>query len=70
MPGEFIDIAEKRGSIVQIGAQVFEEVCRFIEENNMEKMGLHYIEVNLSAVQCGYKNLAKDFISMMEKQRQ
>ena len=67
MPGEFIEVAEKRGSILQLGAEVFEGVCKFIEEHNMENMGLHYIEVNLSAIQCGYKNLAEDFIDTMER---
>lgn len=67
MPGEFIEVAEKRGSILQVGAQVFDEVCRFIEEHDMEKLGLHYIEVNLSAVQCGYKNLAQDLMDIMEQ---
>jgi len=66
-PGEFIEVAEKRGSILQVGAQVFEKVCIFIEEHGMEKLGLHYIEVNLSAVQCGYKNLAHDFIETMKE---
>ena len=66
MPGEFIEVAEKRGSILQLGSQVFEEVCKFVEEHNMEEMGLHYIEVNLSAVQCGYKNLAQEFIETMK----
>lgn len=69
MPGEFIEVAEKRGSILQLGAQVFDEVCKFIEEHNMEEMGLHYIEVNLSAVQCGYKNLAREFIETMKMHR-
>lgn len=66
MPGEFIEVAEKRGSILQVGEQVFEQVCRFIEEYGMDKLGLHYIEVNLSAVQCGYKNLAQEFIEIMK----
>lgn len=66
MPGEFIDVAEKHGSILQLGAEVFDAVCRFIEEHNMEQMGLHYIEVNLSAVQCGYKNLAAELIETMK----
>lgn len=67
MPGDFIEVAEKRGSILQVGAQVFEKVCTFIEEHGMENLGLHYIEVNLSAVQCGYKNLAHDFIETMKE---
>lgn len=69
MPGEFIEVAEKRGSILQLGAEVFEGVCTFIEEHNMKEMGLHYIEVNLSAIQCGYKNLAQDLIDTMERHR-
>lgn len=69
MPGEFIEVAEKRGSILQLGTQVFEEVCKFVEEHDMEEMGLHYIEVNLSAVQCSYKNLAQEFIETMKVHR-
>ena len=68
-PGQFIEVAEKRGSILLLGLQVFEAVCKFIEENNMEEIGLHYIEVNLSAVQCGYKNLAQEFIEIMKAHR-
>lgn len=67
MPGEFIEIAEKRGSILQLGARVFDEVCSFIEKHDMDAMGLHYIEVNLSAVQCGYKNLAQELIEIMKQ---
>lgn len=67
MPGGFIEVAEKRGSILPLGAEVFDMVCRFIEEHNLEKLGMHYIEVNLSAVQCGYKNLAKELIETMER---
>lgn len=67
MPGSFIEVAEKRGSILPLGAEVFDKVCRFIEEHNIRQMGLHYIEVNLSAVQCGYKNLASELIETMKR---
>ncbi len=67
MPGGFIEVAEKRGSILPLGAEVFDKVCQFIEEHNIEKMGLHYIEVNLSAVQCGYKHLADELIDTMKR---
>ena len=66
-PGRFIDVAEKNGSILQLGEIVFEKVCSFIENNDMKKMGLHYVEINLSVVQCAYENLADTFISIMEK---
>lgn len=67
MPGGFIEVAEKRGCILPLGAEIFDIVCQFIEEHNMKQMGLHYIEVNLSAVQCSYKSLADDLIKTMER---
>ncbi len=67
MPGEFIEVAEKYGSIKELGDRVFEKVCAFIEKQDMEALGLHYIEINLSAVQCAYKNLAKEFIEIMQQ---
>ncbi|MBR4981820.1 MAG: EAL domain-containing protein [Lachnospiraceae bacterium] len=67
MPGGFIEVAEKRGSILPLGAEIFDKVCQFIEEHNMKQMGLHYIEINLSAVQGSYKNLADDLIKTMER---
>lgn len=67
LPGSFIEVAEKRGSILPLGAEVFDKVCQFIEEHNMDQIGLHYIEVNLSAVQCNYKNLAVELIETMKR---
>ncbi len=62
-PGEFIPIAENNGTIVAIGNFVLETVCKFISENDMEELGLHYIELNLSVIQC----LQKDFIETVER---
>lgn len=56
-PDEFIRIAEVNGSILQIGEFVIEEVCKFIQTHDMEELGLHYIELNLSMVQCLQTNL-------------
>lgn len=67
MPGAFIDIAERNGSILQIGEIVFRKVCRFISENDIKRYGVNYIEVNLSVIQCSYKHLAKDFIGIMKE---
>jgi len=55
-PGEFIPIAEKNGSIIDIGYFVVDSVCRFIAEHDMEELGLSYIELNLSMVQCMQSN--------------
>ncbi len=64
-PGTFIPVAEKSGLIEQIGDRVFEKVCKFIRDYNIEKMGLHYIEVNLSVVQCENNSLAERYINII-----
>ncbi|MDE7295500.1 MAG: EAL domain-containing protein [Oscillospiraceae bacterium] len=66
-PGNFIDIAERNGTIMQLGETVFEKVCRFLKEYDINAMGLDYIEVNLSVIQCAYSQLAEDYIRIMEE---
>ncbi|MBR1931834.1 MAG: EAL domain-containing protein [Lachnospiraceae bacterium] len=66
-PEEFIPIAEQNGTIHQIGEIVFEETCRFYQEQCLEDEGIHYIEVNLSTVQCMNKNLPQTFASILRK---
>ncbi|MBQ3584993.1 MAG: EAL domain-containing protein [Lachnospiraceae bacterium] len=65
-PGEFIEIAEQSGHILELGKQVFEHVCRFIRDKEPQRFGIQYLEVNLSVVQCGYEYLADSFIRIME----
>lgn len=62
-PGEFIPIAERAGYIVEIGNFVLDAVCTFIENNDMEALGLNYIELNLSTVQC----LQSNFIEVVSE---
>lgn len=66
-PGIFIDIAEKNGMILRLGAIIFEQVCCFLRENDLKKYGIHYIEINLSVVQCAYEQLAENYIRIMQK---
>ena len=66
-PGMFIPVAEKTGKILPLGNAVFEKVCRFINERKPDELGVDYIEVNLSMVQCSDENLADIIISTMEK---
>lgn len=66
-PELFIPITEKSGTINKIGMFVFEEVCKFIASDEFKELGLRYIEVNLSIVQCMQGGLAGDLISMMKK---
>ena len=66
IPAEpMIALAEREGYILQIGRFVFEEVCRFYKDNKLGDMGVEYIEVNLSAVQCMQKSLAEEFMQIM-----
>ncbi|MCR5716788.1 MAG: EAL domain-containing protein [Lachnospiraceae bacterium] len=64
-PEEFITIAERNGTIGEIGTFVFETVCRDYSERNMQTYGIDYIEVNLSPVQCMKSDMADVFEGIM-----
>ena len=66
-PYDFVWVAEKNGMMLRLGEIIFEKVCRFISENDLEKYGIQYIEVNLSAIQCAYELFADKYIATMEK---
>ncbi len=63
-PDSFIPIAEEDGSILRLGSQVFRKVCRFISKIDMDALGLKYIEINLSPIQCMHKGLADELIAI------
>lgn len=66
-PGLFIPAAEKSGSIVDLGERVFEKTCEFIASGRMQKLGVEYIEVNLSVLQCEQTNLEERLSCIMDK---
>ncbi len=66
-PSVFIPLAERNGLIVQIGEIVFESVCKFYTESKLEKLGVEYIEVNLSPVQCVQQDLTLRLQNIMRK---
>lgn len=66
-PEEFIKIAEQVGLINEIGLYVFREVCRFYTENHLDALGVDFIEVNLSTVQCMDEHLADKFRAILEE---
>lgn len=51
-PALFIPVAEERGLIHEIGDYVFQEVLRFISENDMKALNLDFMQINVSAAQC------------------
>lgn len=66
-PGEFIPIAERTGLMLKIGDYVLEEVFKFIATHDIEKLGIEYIEVNLSTVQCLQRNFFVNLMSLVHK---
>lgn len=66
-PEEFIPIAEKEGLICDIGEMVFEQVCKFMHERKITELGVEYVEINLSPIQCFQKDLVEKFSAIMEQ---
>ena len=66
-PGIFIPAAEAQGLIIPLGDVVMEEVFRFISQNDLEALGLSYIEINLSVAQCMENNLPEKVKALQEK---
>lgn len=67
-PEEFIPIAESEGLIVKIGEIVFEKVCRFIKESNITtKLGVRYVEINLSPIQLAEPDIIRRFRDIMDE---
>ena len=60
-PGKFISIAENNGRINQLGEQVFENTCKFINHNNLSAFNMQWINVNLSTAQFMKNDLASTF---------
>lgn len=67
MPDVFIPIAEQNGMILELGLQVFEKTCLFMQQERLEELGIEYIDINLSVVQCMQQELAQQLLDIMEK---
>ena len=66
-PGLFIPVAEMNGLIERLGERVMEKVCTFLKSHDLKALGIHYLEVNLSVVQCGQRNLADRYLEIMRR---
>lgn len=66
-PEILVPAAEKSGAIHKIGEFVFEEVCKFVSSSDYKRLGLDYIEVNLSVAQCMHGDLAEKILSIMQQ---
>ncbi len=66
-PGLFIPYAEKNGKISDIDTIVMKKVFEFISSPAYKKLGLEYIEINLSMVDCMDDTLADRIINLMKE---
>lgn len=66
-PEALIVAAEQNGAIHKIGEFVFEKVCQFIASDDFKRLGLDYIEVNLSVAQIMNSDLPEKYLAIMEK---
>lgn len=64
-PDEFIPIAERNGSIIDIGKFVFENACAFIKDKRAVELGIEFVHINLSVVQCMHPGLADELAKIM-----
>lgn len=65
-PVDFIPLAEKNGSISQIGKQIFCKTCAFIRNNDIQQYGIEWINVNLSPIQFFNTDLPNEYSSITE----
>lgn len=66
-PDEFIPVAEENMSILIIGRFVLETVCNFIASGRLKELGIKYIEVNLSVVQCMQTDMAGQILEIVNR---
>ncbi len=67
-PDEFIPLAEKNGTIMQISEIVLEECCRFLAKHVLANpsLGIQTIHVNIAAAQCLNRNLKESILPVLE----
>ena len=66
-PALFIPIAEKTGSIVDLGKWVFDEACRQMRVWQDEGIDVAPVAVNVSAIQCKRPELEQDIVASLTR---
>ena len=65
-PGKFIPVAEENGLIIPLGEEIFRQVCEMLATGEPTRLGIEYIEVNLSVAQFDQQNLADVFFEIAD----
>lgn len=66
-PMDYIPLAEENGLIHEIEHIVFEKACKFIQNYNLEQLGLEYLEINLSVCKGENKQLLEEYDDLMKR---
>ncbi len=66
-PAVFMPVAERNGSVIAIDRYVLSSVCEMLSNTEAVDLGIEYVEVNLSVVDCIQANLADNVIKMLDK---
>ena len=66
-PAVFMPVAERNGMVVAIDNFVLNQVCEMISTTEATQLGIDYVEVNLSVVDCIQTNLSENIIKTVEK---
>lgn len=66
-PDFLLSIADQNGMIVELGKNVFEQVCSFIQKNDLMAREIEYIEIHLSVIQCMEETLSQDLKQIMDR---
>lgn len=66
-PSEFIPVAEKNGLMGKLGELVFNRVCSIASKYNLHSLGMDFIDINLSYMQCIRSDLADKMIETTKK---
>ena len=66
-PSEFIPVAEKNGLISKLGELMFNRVCSIASKYNLHSLGMDFIDINVSYLQCMQPDMADRMIEIAKK---
>ncbi|MGN0241202.1 MAG: EAL domain-containing protein [Candidatus Weimeria sp.] len=66
-PAMFIPVAEKTGQVTTIGDRMFEKTLGIIKSGGIRELGVRFIDINLSVLQCEDKTLSDRYLSKMKE---
>ena len=66
-PAVFMPIAERNGAVLAIDRFVMSKVCEMMATTEASELGLEYVEVNLSIVDCIQTNMADNMLKIINK---